>query len=254
MRNEVELDGCADVYGDREDGQAAEELGYKTTITASSPIHLQKGILEIDTHRRSRPSVSRTTSQVIRSPPRPPEQALQIQSTNDIASRQGPIESEIWDWQASSPDVRAHFESSLASNTSRAYSYEAQGELLLQDSIPQGAEEFQIPNPVLSPNISRNPLETLLADSKSSTRNRGVKRKSAPELFALSPLEFGTAKRSAIDLGEDRPAEFERRIIPPSHVSAPPTYMALPARKVFPIQIGDKLFRLSGASINSDGK
>jgi hypothetical protein len=55
-------------------------------------------------------------------------------------------------------------------------------------------------------------------------------------------------------LGEDRPAEFERRIIPPSHVSAPPTYMALPARKVFPIQIGDKLFRLSGASINSDGK
>lgn len=29
--------------------------------------------------------------------------------------------------------------------------------------------------------------------------------------------------------------------------------MALPARKVFPIQIGDKLFRLSGASISSDG-
>lgn len=33
--------------------------------------------------------------------------------------------------------------------------------------------------------------------------------------------------------------------------SAPVT---LPARKVFPIQIGDKLFRLSGASISSDGK
>lgn len=30
--------------------------------------------------------------------------------------------------------------------------------------------------------------------------------------------------------------------------------MVLPARKVFPIQIGDKLFRLSGASISSDGK
>ena len=30
--------------------------------------------------------------------------------------------------------------------------------------------------------------------------------------------------------------------------------MVLPARKVFPIQIGNKLFRLSGASISSDGK
>ena len=30
--------------------------------------------------------------------------------------------------------------------------------------------------------------------------------------------------------------------------------MVLPPRKVFPIQIGDKLFRLSGASISSDGK
>ena len=30
--------------------------------------------------------------------------------------------------------------------------------------------------------------------------------------------------------------------------------MSLPARKVFPIQIGDKLFRLSGASISSDGE
>ena len=30
--------------------------------------------------------------------------------------------------------------------------------------------------------------------------------------------------------------------------------MVLPARKVFPIQIGDKLFRLSGASISSDGE
>lgn len=29
--------------------------------------------------------------------------------------------------------------------------------------------------------------------------------------------------------------------------------VALPSRKVFPIQIGDKLFRLSGASISSDG-
>lgn len=34
----------------------------------------------------------------------------------------------------------------------------------------------------------------------------------------------------------------------------PITPLVLPARKVFPIQIGDRLFRLSGASISSDGK
>jgi hypothetical protein len=34
----------------------------------------------------------------------------------------------------------------------------------------------------------------------------------------------------------------------------PAVPMTLPARKVFPIQIGDKLFRLSGASISSDGE
>lgn len=37
-------------------------------------------------------------------------------------------------------------------------------------------------------------------------------------------------------------------------VTDPAASMALPARKVFPIQIGDKLFRLSGASISSDGE
>ena len=34
----------------------------------------------------------------------------------------------------------------------------------------------------------------------------------------------------------------------------PSVPMVLPPRKVFPIQIGDKLFRLSGASISSDGE
>lgn len=37
-------------------------------------------------------------------------------------------------------------------------------------------------------------------------------------------------------------------------LTEPTIPMVLPARKVFPIQIGDKLFRLSGASISSDGK
>lgn len=40
----------------------------------------------------------------------------------------------------------------------------------------------------------------------------------------------------------------------PRRMTDPGVPMVLPARKVFPIQIGDKLFRLSGASISSDGQ
>lgn len=45
-----------------------------------------------------------------------------------------------------------------------------------------------------------------------------------------------------------RPSGLRRTLTDPS------IPMVLPARKVFPIQIGDKLFRLSGASISSDGE
>jgi hypothetical protein len=251
--------------GDREEGEeAAEEPGYKTTATASSPIQqsgifqLQIGIPETNTPRCSRPSVSRTTSQDTGSILRYPNQGPRIPSANNSAPSQGPIESAIWDWQASSPNVPTRFEASPASKPTPAYSYEPQGELLLRDARLQGANEFNIPAPVIplstATHLHSNPLEALLGDSTSSTRTRGVKRKSAPDLFSPSQLESGTAKRFAVDLDEDRPAEFDRRVLPPSHASAAPIYMALPARKVFPIQIGDKLFRLSGASISSDGK
>lgn len=49
-------------------------------------------------------------------------------------------------------------------------------------------------------------------------------------------------------MGGARPGLSRRTLTDPA------TPMVLPARKVFPIQIGDKLFRLSGASISSDGK
>ena len=253
--------------GDREGEEevVAEEPGYKITATASSPTHpgifnLQTSIPETNAPRQSRPSVSRTTSQDTGSILRSPTQASHIPSSNNSAPQpQGPIESVIWDWQASSPNVPTRFEASLASKPTPAYSYEPQGELLLRDAKPQAALEFNIPAPVLhSGGIGihqhSNPLEALVGGSTFSTRNRGVKRKSAPDLFSPSQLEPCASKGFAVDSGEDRPAEFVRRILPPSHASAPPMHMALPARKVFPIQIGDKLFRLSGASISSDGK
>jgi len=262
MQNQAGLGGSVDMDGDGEE-EFAEEPGYKLTATASSPTHpnvfqLQTGIPETDKPRYTRPSVSRTTSQDTGIISRSPGQISHLQSANNSAQSQGPIESAIWDWQASSPNVPTRSEASSVSKPTPAYSYEPQGELLLQYSRLQGAEEFNIPAPVLSPsaNIHQhcNPLEALLGHSTSPTRNRGVKRKSAPELFPPSEFESCVAKRFAVDSGEDRPAGLERRVLPHSYTSAPPILMALPARKVFPIQIGDKLFRLSGASISSDGK
>ena len=263
MLNQTELGKIGDMDGDREEARVTEEPCYKATAKASSQaqagtLHLQTGISETNTPCHSRPSVSRTTSQDTGITIRSPYKASHTQSSNNGASITGPIESAIWDWQASSPSVSTRFETSLASKPSPSYSYEPQGELLLRESRLQGANEFNIPAPVRSSSTTShhhsNPLEALLGDGTSSVHNRGVKRKSAHDLFSPSQFEPGDAKRFAVDSGEDRPAGLERRALPPSHASAPPIQMALPCRKVFPIQIGDKLFRLSGASISSDGK
>jgi hypothetical protein len=104
----------------------------------------------------------------------------------------------------------------------------------------------------------------LLANSRAaedSSVRIGAKRKSAPDVYEAA------AKRPTLDMVEvDRTGHrmdaqsgktspiADRRNLPASHPSASAAPMVLPARKVFPIQIGDKLFRLSGASISSDGK
>jgi len=260
MRNEAEVDRSADVDGDSE----GDEPDYKTMMSASEPtrpeiLQFQTRTTETRTPRHSRPSVTKTASQDTETILRSLSQKSQVQSSINSAPIQGPIESAIWDRQASSINIATHSDASLASKPIPGYSYEPQGELLLQGSRIQGVDEFNIPNPVFPPNTTThrhsNPLEALLADNNtSSTRDRGVKRKSAPDLSSPFQLKPGSVKRPALDLGEERPAEFEQRVLPHSHALAPPPNMALPARKVFPIQIGDKLFRLSGASISSDGK
>lgn len=68
-----------------------------------------------------------------------------------------------------------------------------------------------------------------------------------------------TRPRSQADTSEGRSRPLPTEFDPVSDLgsrtlSDPSIPMVLPARKVFPIQIGDKLFRLSGASISSDGK
>jgi hypothetical protein len=180
-----------------------------------------------------------------------------------------PVEAAVWDWQAPTFGAPTQPETSDQSST---YFYEPQGELLLHQAtgtVGARADEFNIPGPVVSPTSNRgqpalNPLEALLAASRApedSGARTGAKRKSAPDVYEIA------AKRPTLDMVEvDRTGHrvdaqsgktspvADRRNLPASHASASAAPLALPARKVFPIQIGDKLFRLSGASISSDGK
>ena len=87
----------------------------------------------------------------------------------------------------------------------------------------------------------------------------------APPSLTNTPLASGSDHRPRDDVnlssGQPNPLDFqEQRTQPSGSVSIPRTFAdssipsTLPARKVFPIQIGDRLFRLSGASISSDSK
>lgn len=153
-----------------------------------------------------------------------------------------PIEAAVWDWE------RPISLSNPNPAESSSYFYEPQGELLKERTrrAPEGG--FSIPDPV---GAAVNPLEALLAAG-------GVKRKATLDFEAKE--SSGAHKRPAINMGEDsgrqRGAGEGRTLAPTtdSSSSSSTTHLPLPARKVFPIQIGDKLFRLSGASISSDGE
>lgn len=85
-----------------------------------------------------------------------------------------------------------------------------------------------------SPADARTPAQNTRSHSGPSTRQRS--------LTEGSDGASAEAARAEAELQSKR--TLENPAIP----------MVLPPRKVFPIQIGDKLFRLSGASISSDGK
>jgi hypothetical protein len=181
-----------------------------------------------------------------------------------------PVEAAVWDWQA--PTFGAHTQADNSDST-LTYFYEPQGELLLREHprpVGARADEFNIPGPVVSSAADRrqpatNPLEALLSSTSvpgsSSSARVGTKRKSTTDLYETA------SKRPTLDMGEpDRTSDLvnvpsgkktpvlERRNLSTTHHTAPTGSLVLPARKVFPIQIGDKLFRLSGASISSDGE
>ena len=228
----------------------------------------------IDTQHRSRPSLFqgtrpssnyKLTDDLLHSPVQPSRPQQHLADTDQPI----PVEAAVWDWQAPTFGAPPQPETS---DHSSAYFYEPQGELLLHHptgSTGTRADEFNIPGPVPSQNPARgqlalNPFESLLAKSRAPDDNGariGAKRKSAPDVYDTA------AKRPTLDMVEvDRTGHrvnaqsgktspvADRRNLPASHPSVSAAPMVLPARKVFPIQIGDKLFRLSGASISSDGK
>ena len=94
---------------------------------------------------------------------------------------------------------------------------------------------------LMSPEEDRPPVHATRSQSGASTRPRTAtqssENRSRPALTNVEAVSLQGATSGPRRTLED-----------------PSIPMVLPARKVFPIQIGDKLFRLSGASISSDGE
>lgn len=273
MRSQPDLDGSTDGREDVEDGRVKAMPAATTPSIPSSVISGNRSGTATDPHHRSRPSLiqgtrpssdDKLTDDLLHSPALPSRPQSQLVDTDQPI----PVEAAVWDWQA--PTFAAPIQSETTDQST--YFYEPQGELLLHQAtgtVGARADEFSIPGPVVSPTSNHtqpalNPLEALLANSRAaedSSVRIGAKRKSAPDVYEAA------AKRPTLDMVEvDRTGHrmdaqsgktspiADRRNLPASHPSASAAPMVLPARKVFPIQIGDKLFRLSGASISSDGK
>ena len=274
MRSQPDRDGSTDGRDDLDDGRVKAVAAATTSSIPSSVISGSRSGTGTDPHHhRSRPSLFQGTrsssddklsDNLLHSPVLPSRIQSQLVDTDQPI----PVEAAVWDWQAPTFGAPTQPETSDQSST---YFYEPQGELLLHQApgtVSVRADEFNIPGPVVSPTSNRseqpalNPLEALLANTRVPDDNSvriGAKRKSAPDVYeavakrpTLDMVEFDrSGHRADAQSGKTSPV-VDRRNLPASAApSAAP--LVLPARKVFPIQIGDKLFRLSGASISSDG-
>nr|OQO18290.1 hypothetical protein B0A51_13064 [Rachicladosporium sp. CCFEE 5018] len=193
---------------------------------------------------------------------------------------QNPLESATWSWKSPSS----------GSAVPSTYIYEPQGELLTSSNQPAGSvREFHGADvlPIITGTKRRasgNLLERALSSSSVLTipgsvpSAYGTKRKVNAD-SSLNPVdsrtdlkrshtvpEGSTERTKTAQMSSTSPRTARARPAPPSRGTSyegpgtstdralpdAETPMFLPARKVFPIQIGDRLFRLSGASISSD--
>jgi hypothetical protein len=272
MCSQTDLDESTERREDLNDRRVIDMAAATTSSLPPSAIPASRAGTELSNPTRpslsqgTRPSSDdRITDDLLHSP----TLASRPQPQTVNAELPAPVEAAVWDWQA--PTFGAHTQTDNSDPT-LTYLYEPQGELLLREpSRPLGAraDEFNIPGPVVSSTADRrqpaaNPLEALLSGTSvpgSNSTRVGAKRKSTTDICEAA------TKRPALDMGEpDRAADrvnapsgkktpvLERRNLSTTHPTASAGSLVLPARKVFPIQIGDKLFRLSGASISSDGE
>lgn len=263
MRSQPERDESIDGRAVLEDGQV-KDMTKATSSSIPSPIEPASGsgsdshhIPRVHPPKGTRPSSEDQISESLSNSPTllsgPPSHTVDVQPP-------ALIEAAVWDWQAPTA-----YPQSEASNSALTGLYEPQGELLLQDRSVR-ANEFSIPGPVNSSSVDHrrlptNPLEAALAGHSVSgvdSVRAGAKRKSAPDLYQTAAKRPALDRRDSDQIGGYVSGrtnfDLDRRTLPSTHPSGSSPAMVLPARKVFPIQIGDKLFRLSGASISSDGK
>lgn len=144
-----------------------------------------------------------------------------------------------------------------------SYYYERQGELILERDRRQMRSGTSIHHVNTDSNWPVGDGATShssdgFAVPRRPTADSSLKRKSSQD------IALAASKRAMSQSGERSMEDIE--LMQPGHsfggnpssgtqrsLPTPDIQMVLPARKVFPIQIGDKLFRLSGASISSDG-
>ncbi|CAK1361945.1 hypotheticalsprotein [Cercospora beticola] len=158
-------------------------------------------------------------------------------------------------------------------NSSSLFYYEPQGELIQHAGRSTDDPEISIPHPISSSRghytthgqaaganpatALQGPTETAL-NTLPSERDHEEDLESAPpkrahrdmstsdQEFMYSSAPFHQSQQHPTEGSTSSINHQQQTFIDPSIT------MVLPARKVFPIQIGDKLFRLSGASISSD--
>ena len=112
-------------------------------------------------------------------------------------------------------------------------------------SRSQSGEDGQVPSDGAEPASTGLAQKSPATTTSTTTSAQGQTRTESAD--NPRPNTTTTAKKSLRP-----PASTSKRSQDPSSDSS--TTLALPARKVFPIQVGDQLFRLSGASISSDGQ
>ncbi|GIZ46481.1 hypothetical protein CKM354_000960700 [Cercospora kikuchii] len=158
-------------------------------------------------------------------------------------------------------------------NSSSLFYYEPQGELIQhvgrstdhpEVNIPHAISNFRDRHTTYEQTAGANTAATLQGPAETEINALTLKRDHEEELepaapkrvhrdmstsdqeFIYNSAQYHQPQQHPTDGSTNSATHQQQAFIDPSIT------MVLPARKVFPIQIGDKLFRLSGASISSD--